>query len=111
MKIPLFLESEQSDMIYTLDLATMRDVTGLSLRLVSKAGNPISDSLLPWWPFTSPYLITEMEGDFIVFPNKYFHTYCSHIHRGCGRFERKRKKERNMKKNKFKRKYSFSKYH
>ena len=75
MKLLLFLESEQSDMIYTLDLATMRDVTGLSLRLVSKAGNPISDSLLPWWPFTSPYLITYMEGDFIVLSNKYFHTF------------------------------------
>ena len=43
--------------------------------LQTSARNPISDSLLPWWPFTSPNLITDMEGDFIVLPNKYFHTF------------------------------------
>ena len=27
------------------------------------------------WLFSSPYLITDMEGDFIVFPHKYVHTF------------------------------------
>ena len=54
-----------------------------------------SDSLLPRWPYTIPYLITEMEGYFIVFPNKYFHTFIEATSTvdGVSLKEKERKKE------------------
>ena len=54
-----------------------------------------------------------MEGDFIVFPNKYFQTFIEATSTVdvVGLKGKERKKERNIKKNKFKSKNNLSKFH